>query len=441
MTLTATASRRLLFAAEQGNLCFFRGVESAMIARVTLAIIMMSASVLLLWKVFYGGPQPDVESAAAVPAKPYALRDWSEGTSRSLNISVYIFRDVNRSGDHDVGDLPMASVVVEMIAPDGSRSRELSNINGYANFKMSHGNTRYPINEAGEGYVFRVETPPGWQVSTDTGEQTIAFRRVEGSVAGVVAEPAPNWVGLMPELELSAQFLPPEGGELPGDLTLELIDEDGAIEAAAPDADGSLQRALIPGLWTLRAASESLGWRWQRPVVMGQAPVSLVPVRVGEPVIEALPYPMLENFDWLRRSVIEKIPNGHRGLNWNYLLAVDNQQYKGPGYVNGMISPHAVAYNSSGHPVTISAPAGQRFDFVGGYFSVAWEKAHGEELLLTAYRDGQEVASHALTLSYLGAAYLDADLRGIDRLELTTRHYWQMVADDLSFRLAQPIAE
>lgn len=413
-----------------------------MIARVTLAIIMLAASVLLLWKVFFGGQvEEGTTASSAVPAEPYAPRDWTRGASRSLNISVYAFRDVNRSGQHDVGDLPMAGVLVEMTAPDGELSRELSNINGYANFKMAYGNDRYPIHEAAPGYVFRVVPPPGWQVSTDTGEQTIDFRRVQGSVAGVIAEPAPNWIGLMPDLEISASFLPPPGGEMPADFSAWLIDENGEAEALQLDGSNSIKRALTPGRWTLRAVSEALGWQWQRELDVGQAPVSLVPVVVGEPEIAAQPYPMLENFDWLTRSIIDKLPNGHKGLNWNYLLAVDNQQYRGPGYVNGMISPHAVAYNSSGHPVTISALPGQYFDFVGGYFSVAWEKAQGEELLLKAYRDGQEVASHVLSLSYLGAVYLDADLRSIDRLDLTTRHYWQMVADDLSFRLAQPLAE
>jgi len=260
-------------------------------------------------------------------------------------------------------------------------------------------------------------------------------------VAGVVAVPAPNWVGLIPDLKLTAQFLPPDNGQMPSDFRLELIDEKGAAQGVSLNANGGLKKTLSVGRWTLQAASESLNWQWQRQVEMKDSPVTLMPVRVGQQAVTALPYAVLENFDWLNRSIIDKLPNGHRGLNWNYLLAVDNQQYKGPGYVNGMTSSHAVAYNSSGHPATISAPHGQHFDFVGGYFSVAWENAEGELLDIEAYRNGQKIASHSLRLSYLGPVYLDADLRSIDRLELTTRHYWQMVADDLSFRLAQPPPE
>ena len=132
----------------------------------------------------------------------------------------------------------------------------------------------------------------------------------------------------------------------------------------------------------------------------------------------------------------KKIPNKHLGLNWDYLLAVDNQQYNGPGYVNGLTSGHAVAYNSSGHPVTISALEGEVFDFVGGYFSVAWNNAQGETLDIAAWRGDERVATHELKLSYLGPVWLDADLRSIDKLTLTSRHYWQFVADDLRFRVS-----
>ena len=97
-----------------------------------------------------------------------------------------------------------------------------------------------------------------------------------------------------------------------------------------------------------------------------------------------------------------------------------------------------MAYNSSGHPVTISAPEGEFFDFVGGYFSVAWPTAEGEVLNIAAWRESQLVSSSRLTLSYLGPTWLEADLRSIDRLTLTTSHYWQFVVDDLTFRLAKP---
>ena len=74
---------------------------------------------------------------------------------------------------------------------------------------------------------------------------------------------------------------------------------------------------------------------------------------------------------------------------------------------------------------------------MGGYFSVAWPKAHGETLHLTAWRGEQVIAETRLKLSYLGPVWLDAEFRDIDKLRLSTEHHWQFVTDDMTFRLAQ----
>ena len=141
---------------------------------------------------------------------------------------------------------------------------------------------------------------------------------------------------------------------------------------------------------------------------------------------------MTIHFDDLTRSFIEKLAAGYAGLDWSYLLAVDNQFYKGPGYINGLMSGANVAYNSSGHPVTVrGVEPGARFDFVGGFFSVAWHNAEGETLIVRAWRDGERVAEEKFSLSHLNPVYLHANFRGITRLELETQHYWQFVVDDL----------
>ena len=38
-------------------------------------------------------------------------------------------------------------------------------------------------------------------------------------------------------------------------------------------------------------------------------------------------------------------------------------------------------------------------------------------------------------LSHLGPKWLEADLRKIDKLILSTKHYWQFAAEDLHFRI------
>ena len=110
-------------------------------------------------------------------------------------------------------------------------------------------------------------------------------------------------------------------------------------------------------------------------------------------------------------------------------------------YINGLISGKNVAYNSSGHPVTISGLGGKPFDFLGGHFSVAWHNAEGETLIVRAFRGGADgpgevqVAEERISLTHLNPVYLQADFHNITRLTLETEHYWQFVVDDLRFAL------
>jgi len=415
-------------------------VVFSVLVRTFLGVCLLAASAALVWQVFLSAPEQAADSVlAAHPPPPYQPRDWSLGKPQPLHISVYTFRDINRSGRYDVGDLPMASVVVDLTSPGGQLTRAQSNINGYANFNMALGHPNAPINEPGRDYRFTVLPPPGWRISSGNATQAIEFTALPGSIAGLVARPAPQWVGLEPDLTIRGRLVAAVGDVLPTDLQLTLLAPGGAEAAIAPGDGGEFVAPVEPGRWQLRLSSPSLAWQLDRVIDVRATPVALLDIAVGGNGLQRqpLPVPIVENFDWLQRSVIDKIPNGQEGLDWDYLLAVDNQEYGGPGYLNGLVSGHAVAYNSSGHPVTVSAPAGGQFDFVGGYFSAAWSAAEGETLAVTAWRDGREVARGELHLSSFGPVWLDADLCGIDRLTLSTRHYSQFVADDLAFRLAR----
>lgn len=371
-------------------------------------------------------------------AAPYEEVDFEKRRGGNLNISAYAFHDINRNGDYDVGDLPMAGVVMQMTKPDGSIVQQNSNINGYINYKMSLNNDDQPISEPGGTYIFKVLQPPGWQITAGDQEQAIRFIAKRGSVSGLFAEKAPHWIGLAPDLAVSGRVVGIDGAALPADVQLEATGPGGERQRVDLAGNGNFRFEATPGSWSLRFSSAALDWALERTVEVNSAPVEMVTIRAGQAQPAPQPVAVLENFDWLQRSVLEKIPNGHRGLNWDYLLAVDNQEYGGPGYVNGLRSGHAGAYNSSGHPVTISAPPGQVFDFVGGYFTVAWNNANGEMLEMEAWRGDTLVARHAMKMSYLGPKWLDADLRGIDKLVLSTRHYWQFMTDDMRFRVAAP---
>ncbi|MFT4518073.1 MAG: hypothetical protein ACI9JM_000450 [Halioglobus sp.] len=409
-----------------------------MFGRILVAMVLLGASTALVWQVFFNmepdaGPKP-IEVPSTAEGQPYAPRDWNTEHAGKLNISVYTFRDVNRNGIYDVGDLPMAGIVVDMTKPDGELHRAKSNVNGYANFKMSLSDDQQPVTQPRETYQFQVVAPPDWEVSSANAVQSVHFLPLAGSVAGLIAQEAPQWVGLMTNLSITGGLVTAKPQPFPPDLQVWLHDPQGESQELTV-RDGQWETPAYPGNWRLLVSSQTLNWAVERTIVVAHSPVVSLPLVIGEEPREALRQAQVENFDWLLRSTIDKIPNGHGGLDWDYLLAVDNQQYGGPGYVNGLVSGHAVAYNSSGHPVTISAPAGSVFDFVGGYFSIAWPAAQGELLDVVAWRHGVEVARHAVELSYLGPVWIDAQLRGIEKLSLSTRHYWQFVADDLFYQL------
>ncbi|MFT4768440.1 MAG: hypothetical protein ACI8RN_001577 [Glaciecola sp.] len=315
-------------------------------------------------------------SDAHANAGLYAPRDWRRSSPSKLNISVFAFSDRNRNGVYDTADKPLNRIAVRLTRPDGSTRVERSNINGFANFSMQHEGEDADITQTEQDYQFELLAPPGWDVTTENAIQASSFRAIRGAIAGLGANKPPAVVGLAP----------------------------------ASGASGDIERGYAP-------------------IVSGKA-VAPLKVRDTEPSTVTV------GFDDIDRSPIEKIASGYAGLDWDYLLAVNNQFYKGPGYVNGLMSGSMVAYNSSGHPVTIRALApGSYFDFVGGYFSVAWHNAEGETLHIKAWRGDELVAQDKLTLSHLTPTYFQADYQDITRLQFETEHYWQFVVDDLRFRL------
>jgi hypothetical protein len=74
------------------------------------------------------------------------------------------------------------------------------------------------------------------------------------------------------------------------------------------------------------------------------------------------------------------------------------------------------------------------FDFVGAYLGVAWLRAEGETLDVSAWRNNVLVARDSVRLSALGPIWLHADYRSITRLQLKARHYWQVIMDDIVVR-------
>jgi hypothetical protein len=165
---------------------------------------------------------------------------------------------------------------------------------------------------------------------------------------------------------------------------------------------------------------------------MGQAPARLSRIVVGDagpPAGSHAAETVTVDFESVTEKDIKEIPNGVGGLGWWNFVALK----VAPAYTNNAVSGHYVAYNSSGHPSRISAR--QPFDFVGGYFGVAWQQAEGETLVIKGWRGDVLAYEDHVPLSSLGPVWFDADYRSIDRIEFETTHYWQFVCDDLEFRI------
>lgn len=368
--------------------------------------------------------------------KYYSPRtDWSTFSRGDLNISSFVYRDRNRNGVYDLGDRPMASIAVEMISPEGAEAVHRSNVNGFANFKMSVTGDNAEVTGPGR-YHFRVIVPPGWDVTSGNGEQTSGFEVLTSSPADIVAKTTPPVpVGLAPQLSIFGHVAT---RDMDGDL---VVTSDASISAVGPNGqkidvavadNGTFTIPASKGTWILTAQQTGTPHRIDRTVSIDQAPVHLSALVFGDTLPSPARYETEIDFEAVSKSVLAKIPSGVGGVNWFYLNVTEMLFYNGPGYVNSAISGGYVAYNSSGHPVTISSEEG--FDFVGAYFGVAWRKAEGEELLIEAWRNGELVGEEVIRLSTLGPVWFDAEYRDINEITMTTRHYWQFVTDDMVVR-------
>ncbi|GAB3318875.1 hypothetical protein [Haliea atlantica] len=393
------------------------------------ALLLLAGSALLLWWLYLA---PASAPAPAVSTPPvsreqawYPQRDWESAPSAALNLSAFAFRDRNRNGVMDGGDLPMAGVAFLLERPAGDLRAQRSNINGYANFSVRLRGDDEDITRAGEPYHFEVMVPPGWQVTTGNARQAATFSALQGSPAGMVTDTPPAVVGLAPDLTIS--------GVVPAGVSGWQLQ--GPVGDPVALASGAFRVAVQAGHWQLLDGQGRL----VREVQVSEAPVYLAALSAS-PLPAPLPREVQLDFEEpLQRAVIDKLPRGYRGLGFDYLLAVDNQHYQGPGYVNLLMDGRGVGYNSSGYPVTIThEQPGEVFDFEGGWFAVAWPAAEGEELALEGWRQGQRLYHDSLPLSHLGPVWVQADFRRIDELRLSTRHYWQFVTDDLQFRRTRP---
>lgn len=353
----------------------------------------------------------------------YPRRTWDSFAGGQMNTSLLVFRDLNRNGVYDLGDRPMSRVAVELDRPNAGTIMRLTNVGGFANFRMSAMHRDFEVVDPGP-YAFRVVPPPAYSVTTGNASQESDYVVAPGSPGDMIAKTTTHPVGLAADLTIS--------GAVAAGARVSLTGPDGVTAAAKVGPEGGFSAAVAPGEWLVDFSAA--GATERRHVVVGAAPVVLSTFSdKGGPAEAPLPQEHVVGFDDLMTSPgVFEVPSGYGGLNWYNLVAMHQRFTEGPGYINTTMSGEFIAYNSSGHPAQVFSD--KPFDFTGAYFGAGWDDAEGETLILKAWRGDEPAYEDRLTLSANGLVYFAADYGRITRLEIRTQHYWQAAIDDFAYR-------
>lgn len=154
-----------------------------MVVCLVAAGMALGAVTMSLAKALHG-----TEEVSSETSQPYEMRrEWSPSVQAAANISAFVFRDANRSGEYDIGDRPMSGILVVLSRPDGTRATRRSNIHGFANFTnaLSELDLAVDIDSAGD-YRLEVLVPDAWRVTSNNAVQMVRFREDRQSRPGLV---------------------------------------------------------------------------------------------------------------------------------------------------------------------------------------------------------------------------------------------------------------
>lgn len=107
--------------------------------------------------------------------------------AQSLNVSDFVFRDMDGDGRYELEDFPYAGANLVARLNDNIVTTT-SNLNGFANFVMSDTDQGADFVESGSGVV-TYTPPPGMFISTARSSVPFEVVRVEGSIAGFAVDP------------------------------------------------------------------------------------------------------------------------------------------------------------------------------------------------------------------------------------------------------------
>ncbi|MGX5842421.1 hypothetical protein ACWGTI_17030 [Mesorhizobium sp. ArgA1] len=354
------------------------------------------------------------------PANDYAVRrDWSDSRGQ-LNYSSFVYFDADRDGRYGLGDRPMAGIMVRLHDGEGRLvAAARSNRAGFANFKTSTKRRAAPIHVPGN-YRFTVSVPPGWRSSSANEVQSQHVQSLPGSPTGLVTEAMLQPVGLFPARQLS--------GRVADNISASVsVTRNGQVVAVHSLGNGAGFRVDLPDDVD---AVEITGDGVARRLALSAYPTEVGLLSPENAAIDGAASLQTIGFDDVTGRGLRKVPSGYAGFTWFNLNAMARDHIDGSeGYVNGNISGDHVCYTSSGHPAEFSSD--RPFGFHSVMLTAAWLKSEGETALIESWLGDRLVASDTVTLSALAPVHYAPMLAAVTRVRFSTRHYWQLVLEDL----------
>ncbi len=358
--------------------------------------------------------------------KPSAEKEAPQTARKKLNISWFVYRDSNRDGIYNANDRPYAGLQVNLLRNGERIVSSRSNVNGFANFRMSRSAEHGSIVEEGT-YELVASPPKGWAITSGSDSTSMTFRFLDHSPAGIIAESVPVGLGVAPASSIS--------GSVAGNPTASaLTGKKGEVEMNPLEISSDGKFSVDCSVYSAIVLASDQGSNVQTRI-----PCDFFPTRLSASYFSAEDkienaQAITANYDDLNRSeALTKIPSDYAGLDWHNWIATHNLFYNGPGYVNATTSGDYINYNSSGHPATISRST--PFDFISTYIGVAWPNAAEGGVIIEGYRGDEKVYSDRLSLNDHGPIKFLANYFDVTEIRIYSEVYWQVILEDSVFRL------
>jgi hypothetical protein len=109
------------------------------------------------------------------------------------------------------------------------------------------------------------------------------------------------------------------------------------------------------------------------------------------------------------------MPSNYAGFTWND-FSYDSTPPEYTGYINGVVSPTTILFNTAARPAAFSRP--QTFDFTRAYLTAAW--SNGLNILVEGFFGTTQTYSRTVTVNTDRPTLFNFDFLGVDRVLFTS---------------------